>query len=263
MTDLVLKARQGDRAALEALVLEAKDLVYNLAVRVLGDRADAEDASQEIMIRIVTGLATFRGDSAFKTWVYTIASNHLMTAKKRDGKEQTFEMIEEYLDIGIAADLPPLEDQVLVSQAKIVCISKMMLSLDRDHRLAFVLGEILELSSEEGAQVLEIAPDAFRKRLSRARARMNEFMQRRCGIVNAANPCRCAKQATCAVQAGRLSRQTAVWAMHPAKKTPVLDVENLDELQRVSAVFKSLPEYAGPDSLIAGLKALLVTEKSR
>src|SRR3954468_10994092 len=95
--ELVEKARGGDKAALEALVSTAKDLVYNLAVRMLGDRDEADDVSQEIMIRLVTGLSTFRGESSFKTWVYKVASNHLLTARKQraEKKEQSFEAIEE------------------------------------------------------------------------------------------------------------------------------------------------------------------------
>jgi hypothetical protein len=122
-----------------------------------------------------------------------------------------------------------------------------------------VLGEVLELSSEEGAQVLDIAPDAFRKRLSRARDRFADFMGKRCGLVNPDRPCRCAKQAACFAKAGYLKRETAVWANHPVKKSKLKDerLEDLAELERVAAVFRSHPEYAAPDSLVTGLKAVL------
>src|SRR5438445_9095965 len=106
-SELVTRARTGDRAALEELVKTCKDLVYNLAIRMLGDRGDAEDVSQEILIRVVTGLASFRGESSFRTWVYRVASNHLLTARKRKAEEkmQSFEALAGYLDVGIAADL--------------------------------------------------------------------------------------------------------------------------------------------------------------
>ncbi len=260
-SELVAKARLGDRAALEALMNLSNDLVYNLAVRMLGNPADAEDVSQEILIRIVTGLANFRGESAFRTWVYKVASNHLLTARtqKAARQEQSFEALVETLAPGIEADLPPLEDQVLVTQARVTCTTAMLMSLDRDHRLAYVLGEVLELSSEEGADVLDNAPDAFRKRLSRARTRMGEFMSERCGLVNPSAKCRCAKQAACAAKAGYLKRETAVWANHPVKKAALKSerLEGLAELERVAAVFRSHPEYAAPDSLVAGLKAVL------
>lgn len=257
-TERVQRAQAGDRAALDELVHQAKDLVFNLAVRMLGNPADAEDVSQEILIRVVTSLSTFRGESAFRTWVYRIAANHLMRAKKEGQKEQTFEAIEEYLDVGIAADLPPLEDQRLVTEARLVCTSKMVTSLDRDHRLAFVLGEVFELSSEEGASALEITPEAFRKRLSRARERISEFMAKRCGLFDPKLPCRCAKQAANGAKAGRLTHESAKLTALPQKPRPApVDPEAVSELEKVAAVFKSHPDYAGPESLITGLKTLL------
>lgn len=256
-TERVQRAQAGDRVALDELVHQAKDLVFNLAVRMLGNPADAEDVSQEILIRVVTSLSTFRGESAFRTWVYRIAANHLMRAKK-ETQAQTFEAIEEYLDVGIAADLPPLEDQRLVTEARLVCTSKMVTSLDRDHRLAFVLGEVFELTSEEGALALEISPEAFRKRLSRARERIGQFMAKRCGIFDPKLPCRCAKQAANGVKAGRLNAESAKLTALPATPRPApSQLEALSELEKVAAIFKSHPDYAGPDSLISGLKTLL------
>lgn len=261
--ELIDRARAGDRAALEGVVRASNDLVYNLAVRMLGDRTEAEDASQEILIRIVGSLGSFRGESSFKTWVYRVASNHLLTARKKRAEEkvQSFDALAEYLDGGIAADLPPLDDQVLVKEAKIRCTSKMLQCLDNDHRLAFVLGEILELTSEEGAKALEITSEAFRKRLTRARERMTEFMTARCGLVNPSLPCRCAKQGARAAQAGRLSLPTVQFANHPtctsgagAERSGEIDrLDQLGELERVVAVFRGHPAYASPSFLTAAL----------
>jgi RNA polymerase sigma factor (sigma-70 family) len=257
--ELVRRAREGDKTALEALIHASKDLVYNLAVRMLGDPAEAEDASQEILIRIVTGLATFRGDSAFRTWVYRVASNHLLTVRKQRAAHrlESFEALEEYLDKGIAADEPAIEDQVLVHEAKMTCSTTMLTCLDRDHRLAYILGEILELSSEEGAEVLELSPEAFRKRLSRARDRMTEFMSRRCGLVDDRLPCRCAKQAAAAVKGGRLKRSELRWADRPEHDPSSAPLRGIDAIQRAVAVFRGYPNFVGPASLVTELRRLL------
>jgi RNA polymerase sigma factor (sigma-70 family) len=262
MTDeqeLVRRAREGDRVALEALVRASKDLVYNLAVRMLGDPAEAEDTSQEILIRIVTGLATFRGESAFRTWVYRVASNHLLTVRKQRAAHrlESFEALEAYLDEGIAANEPATDDQVLVHEAKMTCSTSMLSCLDRDHRLAYILGEILELSSEEGAEVLELAPDAFRKRLSRARERMTEFMSRRCGLVDERLPCRCATQAAVAMKAGRLNRSELRWADRPEHPPSSAPARGIDAIQRAVAVFRSHPNFEAPESLVTELRRLL------
>src|SRR5262249_6318418 len=157
---LISRARGGDRAALGELLGAMKNLVYNLAIRMLGNPADAEDASQEILIRLMTGLDTFRGESSFRTWVYRVASNQLLTTRKRQAEERTesFEALAAYLETGVASGHPPVEDPVLVNEAKLICTSAMLLCLDRDHRLAFILGEILELPSEEGPPGPESPP---------------------------------------------------------------------------------------------------------
>jgi RNA polymerase sigma factor (sigma-70 family) len=260
---LVERARAGDRAALEQLVRTCKDLVYNLAVRMLGDHSDAEDASQEILIRVVTGLSSFRGESAFRTWVYRVASNHLLTARRRRAEErvQSFDALGELLDQAVAANLPPLDDGLVLKEAKLRCTSSMLLCLDRDHRLAFILGEILELSSDEGAEVLEIAPDAFRKRLSRARQRMDDFMSQRCGLVDASLPCRCGKVAANVDQQGHLFPLR--FADRPGRaRAGQPRLEDLERLQRAAAVFRGHPDYEAPEALVTGLRKVLEASKS-
>ena len=76
LQDLVKKATAGDKKALEALVTEVQDMVFNLSLRMLGTFSDAEDAAQDILLKMITHLSSFRGDSAFTTWVFSIAVNH-------------------------------------------------------------------------------------------------------------------------------------------------------------------------------------------
>src|SRR5262249_17152564 len=231
-----------------------------LAIRMLGNPADAEDASQEILIRLTTGLDTFRGESSFRTWVYRVASNQLLTTRKRQAEERTesFEALATHLEAGLASGHPPLEDPVLINEAKLICTSAMLLCLDRDHRLAFILGEILELPSEEGAAVLEIAADAFRKRLSRARTRMTEFMNSTCGLVDPQLPCRCSKQAARALAHGYLNPKRLLWTTHPIQnEMKQAHVNEVDDIERAVAVLRGHPSYAAPDSLVDGLKKLI------
>ena len=255
---LVALARTGDRQALDELLREMKDLVYNLAIRMLGSPADAEDATQEILIRLVTGLDSFRGDSSFRTWVYRVASNQLLTTRKRKAEERTdsFDAMTTRLEAGMASELPPLEGQLLVNEAKLICTSTMLLCLDRDHRLAFVLGEILELPSEEGAAVIGIASDAYRKRVSRARVRMEAFMRSTCGLVDEERPCRCGKQAANAVAGGYIDPSHLTWATHRVRAKQA-QVDEIDAMMRAVVVLRGTPSYAAPDSVVDGLRALI------
>jgi RNA polymerase sigma factor (sigma-70 family) len=265
MAELVARATQGDRAALETLVVEVKDLVYNLAIRMLNSRTDAEDMTQEILLKIVTNLGSFRGDSAFRTWAYRVASNHLLTARQRaaEVRAESFDAMAIRLGDGLASGEPAVEDQVLVNEAKRICTSSMLTCLDRDHRLAFILGDILELPGDEAAAVLEIEPDAYRKRVSRARARMEEFMGKTCGLVDAANPCRCGRQAAKAVKTGYIDPKCLVWTSHPVNADAAqARVDDLEGISRAVAVFRGHPRYDAPTAVVDGLRRALDTGRS-
>ncbi|HEX4449451.1 MAG TPA: RNA polymerase sigma factor [Kofleriaceae bacterium] len=258
--ELVDRARAGERAALDELVRATKDLVFNLAVRMLGSVADAEDATQEILIKIVTHLASFRGDSAFRTWAYRVAANHLLTTRKRGAELRvaSFEQLGEALDANLVAGDRAVDDQLLVREAKLICTSMMLACLDRDHRLAFVLGEIFEFASDEGAAVLEISSDAFRKRLSRARERMAAFMGAQCGLADPRNACRCAKQAGHAVAAGQLDPRRLAWGPLGCRPAPKLErVADIDSVARAIEVFRSNPNFVAPEAVLAGIKQVL------
>jgi RNA polymerase sigma factor (sigma-70 family) len=257
---LVERVRGGDRAALGELVSALKDMIFNLSARMLGSPTDAEDATQEILIRLVTNLDSFRGESSFRTWAYRVATNHLLKTRHRDAETRfdSFEAMEAFLAEGIAEDRPPMEDQVLVQEAKLRCTAAMVVRLSRDDRLAFILGEVLELSSEEAAAVLEVSPEAFRKRLSRARARVAEFGQKICGLVDEQAPCRCARQATRAAEHGYLARDKLIWANLKARKLEGAALVNeVDAIGKAVGAMRAHPTYQAPESVILGLKQLL------
>jgi len=257
---LIERAKSGDREALGELVAGAQQLVYNLALRMMADPVEAQDLSQEILMRVITGLSGFRGESAFRTWVYRIASNHLLTARKRgyehhvESLDDASEKINGGMADALAAGDAPAEDQILVKEAKLTCTSRMLLGLDRDHRLAFILGEVLELSGEEAAEVLEIDPAAFRKRLSRARERMAAFTSSTCGIVNPANTCRCAVQASRLIRVGAIDPDRLCWTALPADGG---QVDEIERIERALVIFRSHPAYRAPSALADGLREVI------
>src|SRR5436309_2234982 len=91
--ELVEQARNGDRTALEQLVLRHQAWVYNIAVRMVFHPQDAEEVTQAVLVKTVTRLSTFRGDSQFRTWLYRITANHVLNMQRRGGELQlqTFE----------------------------------------------------------------------------------------------------------------------------------------------------------------------------
>ena len=81
--ELVSQAQNGDRAALDRPLTSHQPWIFNIAVRMMGNHADAEDATQDILLRAVRSIRTFRGESKFRTWLYRIAANHLLNVKKQ------------------------------------------------------------------------------------------------------------------------------------------------------------------------------------
>ena len=194
LEELARQALIGDRDALDAVVRALQGDIYGLALRMLWNREDAEDATQEILVRVVTRLAQFDFRSRLKTWAYRVATNYILDAKKSPTERLrlTFEGFAEELVSGLKADgAGDAERLLLVDEVKIGCSMAMLQCLDRGHRAAYVLGEIMELSGPEAAEILEISPALFRKRLQIAREAIVTFTRAHCGLVSDAAPCRC------------------------------------------------------------------------
>ena len=253
LEETVKKAQSGDRTALEETVRQIQGKVYRVALRMLWHPDDAQDATQEILLRVVTHLGGFRGDSKFQTWVYRIAVNYLLTWRKSRMEEQglTFESFGKDLEEGLADSGDHPDDVILFQEIRVGCTLGMLLCLDRAHRITYVLGEILGLNSNEAAGILKVRQSTFRKRLERARSQIVQFMKARCGLANSDNPCRCSRRLNRAIELHRVDRDHLLFAgdQQNASVFPnvLAHIRNLEETQRAVSVFRSHPEYAVPN----------------
>jgi RNA polymerase sigma factor (sigma-70 family) len=207
LEDLTRLAIDGDRDALEELVKALQGDVYALALRMLWNRENAEDATQEILVRAVTSLSQFDFRCRLKTWVYRIAVNYIIDVKRSpvERMQLTFERFAEDLADGLSSDASTdAERSVLTEEVKIGCTLGMLQCLDRPHRLAYVLGEILDLPGPEAAQALEISPDLFRKRLQHARTAIESFTRRFCGLASDNADCACHRRVPAALRLHRV-----------------------------------------------------------
>ncbi len=256
--DLVAKALAGGLDELDALVRRHQAWIFNLALRMCWRREMAEDATQEILIKAVTKLNTFSGNSAFRTWLYRVAINHLLNVRKSEmeQKAMTFTDMGNSLDGVQDEELPdpralPIETALLVEEAKLGCITAMLMCLDRRQRLAFILGEVFGESSEVGAQALEVSPANFRQLLSRSRHDLYQFMNDKCGLVNQANPCRCARKAVGFMRNGWLDPNNRQFSKDRIAAMQTMAPDRLDELQALdrqhAAIYRLQPFLAGPD----------------
>jgi len=246
----VERARGGDRAALEALVRAVQDPIYRLSLRMLWHPADAEDATQEILVRLVTRLDGFRGDAAFTTWAHRVAVNHLLTTRRRRAESQSlsFEAFGDDLARGLDEPHDPrgVDEALLAEEVKVGCTQAMLLCLDREHRAAYILGEVFELESGDAAYALEVTPAAYRKRLQRARERVQGFMAGHCGIVDPANACRCRRRIGTAMAQGRVDPGNLLYARR--------GVAEMERLHSAAAVMRSHPEVRAPQRIMALLE---------
>jgi RNA polymerase sigma factor (sigma-70 family) len=258
---LVGQALAGDPTALDELAGQLATPMYNLALRMLWHPEDAEDAAQEILIKVVTGLGSFRGESAVTTWAYRIAVNHLLTTRKRrfERMNLSFEAHAEDLAAGLDTPVPAglaVEDAVLENEVKVGCTHAMLLCLDRDARMAFILGDVFDVPVAEAARLCSVSTATFRKRLSRARAAIRGHMAHHCGLVNDAADCRCRRRVGAAIQLERVRPGHLNFA-GPDVEVVTRGVEEMEQLNAAAAVFHGAPSYRAPERLAAGVERLL------
>jgi RNA polymerase sigma factor (sigma-70 family) len=271
----IAAATRGELVALDTLLSSIQPGVFNLAVRLLGNRDDAADATQEILLKVTTHLSQFRAEAAFSTWVWSVARRHLLDAATKSAEAPTLslEAIAERLGKGldihdalVKADgdvvLTP-EDKLQARQTALSCTQGMLMTLPRGERLAWVLDVCFHLSGEQGAEVLELSPEAYRQRLARARKKLDDFARSTCGLANPQARCRCEKQGPA------LALQRASGAVPPPKLIAVHAEERqqaaarFDALVRLgdaAALLRAHPEYRAPEAMLGAIRAVLRAE---
>ena len=271
LEQLARDAADGDREALDALVKAVQDDVYGLALRMLGVPPDAQDATQEILVKVITHVGSYRGESAFRTWVWKIATRHIL--KMRRGRYEStvdFASIEALLDQGTGLPASTTDDaevQRLADEVRLGCTQAMLVALDRDHRIVYVLGDVLGFSSDEASHVLDLDAATFRKRLQRARMRLGAFMRRKCGLVDPVAACRCVRQIPVLEGRGLLDPKRLTYSEHPVRSgsgaTIALAWSELTELDTLTRTMRDVPSYGAPTAILAALRQLLESKRLR
>jgi RNA polymerase sigma factor (sigma-70 family) len=265
--DLVERAKMGNKNVLEEIIRRIQDKIYGLALRMLFIPADAEDATQEILVKVITHLGTFKGESRFETWVYSIASNHLLTTRKCRAErwQMTFDKCVHAIEEGAPDNADDAfigaEQNLIVEETKLACVHYLLLCLKREVRLAVILGEIFGVKSPEGAGILGLTPAAYRQRLSRGKKQLMDFLVRRCGLVDPKNPCRCKTLAALHVKKREIDPQNLLFATHPCH--PRQDsrsgdlLKELDQISRAAMLLRNHPDYAAPGVFVESMKGLI------
>jgi len=250
---LIVDAKGGSKAALELLLKRHYTFIYNVALRFLLSPQDAEDLTQEVIIKVITHLSNFKEEADFQTWLYRIVFNHFLNSKRRN-MEHAISSFEEY---GNQLDNIPLEEmskdeeieyQEMIEDAKLGCMTGMLICLDRTQRLVFILGEIFEIDSKTGASLLDISSANFRKILSRSRQELYGFMNNKCGLINLENPCRCPKKTKGFISEGWVNKDDLQFNNRFLKKIGEIAKDKTNECdslveEKYGALFKDHPYY--------------------
>ncbi|MEN0051533.1 MAG: RNA polymerase sigma factor [Bacteroidota bacterium] len=223
---LVKAALEGDRQALDSLVRLHQPFIYNIAWKMTHDPNDAMDLTQETLLKVITKLSQFNFKSSFRTWLYRIVINEFLQGKRRKGEDQfsTFTDYGERLDAIPNADLT-IEEEIMLKELaremQVRCLSGMLMCLNREQRLIYILGEVFGVDHKLGAEIFEISPPNFRVKLHRSRKDLQNYMTDKCGLVNKSNPCRCPKKAKSLRKMGLLDEKNMLFNIET--KTRIAD----------------------------------------
>ncbi len=213
---LVNEILEGNKDSLNNLILRHQPFVYNIAWKMMGDPVSAQDLTQETLLKIISNLSSFKGDSSFRTWAYRIVRNHFINDQKKPSNKfaSNFEDLGNMLDAAPSIDISTEEQEQKreeIREVRLQCLSGMLLCLTKEQRMIYIIGEIFGADHTIGSEIMEITKDNYRMKLSKARKDLYNFMQNKCGLVNKDNPCRCHKKVTFATENGMVDAKNLLF----------------------------------------------------
>lgn len=235
--DLIKSCLEGSKLALNTLVQKHQGYIFNVALKYFNHIANAEDATQEVLIKVISNLGNYRPEKAqFRTWLYRITFNHFLNSKKtaiemryEAGFENFFNIIESSQVIELTIE----EETQLkweIEESKVACMAGMIKCLDREQRLIYIIGDVFEIDHHLGAEIFETTPANFRQKLSRVRKDLYEWMNNRCGLVNDNNPCRCPKKTKGFIEKGYVNPTDLKWHSEFSNRIFELSESTVDDL---------------------------------
>lgn len=267
---MVALAIDGNREALESLIKLIQKRIYNLALKMLYQPYDAEDATQEILIKVVTRLDSFRQESRFDTWALAIASNHLLNKRKSLNRHNyTFQNCENMIDRDAGSkriDPHPKADQELIlEEMRVSCMQGLLQCLDWEHRIVFILGVSMDITGSEGSMILGIAQPTFRKRLSRSRKKLRDFLSQNCELFRDSNPCKCMGQALTAIKTNYMNPEKLKYAGNSETslnhEATAEQIRVMDSLTREANLMRYSTDYNSSDTFVNGIREMLDSGK--
>ena len=265
--DYIKRALTGDAAALEALILRHQSWIFNIALNMTGDIHRAEDVTQEILIIIISKLATYdQNKASFRTWLYRIVANHVINMKQSKKEQFYAARLEDHDFNAFILNLPEnkkrvsTHDKDMIDETKNYCVLCILLCLNRMERIVLILGAIFDVTDRMGAEICDITQANFRKILSRSRKKVADFFQKNCSLFEKRNPCKCSEQLDYLANLGLIKpgdmniRHSSLGTIRTVLGNTINDIE--DSYSKFLTLYQEQPFFKGPD-MVAWLRDLL------
>ena len=165
----------GDTKSFEVLVDRYKYMVYSLAMKILRNREEAEEVSQDVFLKVYRGLSTFKGDSKFSTWIYRITYNRSLDYVSKKGRRLQVDSIDSEREYNLSS-VETIFD-LLEAQEKRATIKDAIADLSEDDAVVITLHYFEELSLKEIADIMGIQANNVKVRLFRSRKRLAQILQ--------------------------------------------------------------------------------------
>ncbi|HWP42609.1 MAG TPA: RNA polymerase sigma factor [Blastocatellia bacterium] len=174
--ELARAAASGDSEAFERLYEQHHRRVFSLCLRMLGNATQAEDLTQEVFLQVFRKLKSFRGDSAFTTWLHRLTVNQVLMHYRKRGVK-----LEHTSDEGDFANVveTPLQSTRRISMVERLALEKAISELPPGYRTVFVLHDVEGYEHEEIADMLDISIGTSKSQLHKARMRLRELLSKK------------------------------------------------------------------------------------
>lgn len=234
---LIELIKKGNKNALEKLIERHYPYIYNVALKFFNNVQNAEDAAQEVIIKLISKIDSYNPKKAtLRTWLYRIVFNHFLNAKKSgpekvvtNGFTTFFNIIEDIPDEELT-DFKEQQKEELFEETKVACMSGMLMCLNREQRLTYIIGDLFNIDHNLAADIFNITPANFRKRLSRGRKDLYNWMTNKCGLVNKKNPCRCPKKTKGFIKGGFVNADSLKWNINFKERIYELSENQVDNM---------------------------------
>lgn len=257
--ELLEKLCNGDKSSFDLLYQTYSAQVYTLAFRMLGNKEEAQDITQETFIQVFNNIRQFKGDCQLYTWVYTIAKNLCYRALQNRKKSSfhSLEILVHSASHAAGSDYTGLEKKLLTDQVKEGCLAGLLRCLSLQQRIAFILHILLGLPVKEIAKIIEKSEGATKVLVHRARQNLKNYLCSNCSLYNAGNPCHCENLIDFSLKQGWIARPAGDVADQENTIDTRVIAQEIEGVRRIALLYRDLAEKQPPGDLQQQIKQVI------